>query len=292
MRQPLLALLLGAVLLLGCEEESPSDPSPFLEIDQALRAGRYEEALADLEALRPKLGADPELIARLAGIAERQGDLARAVVLHKEGVRAHPEAAGLWSGLGDLYWRLHQHEKAIEAFETARENGQDDAFVALSLGICYGQTGDGERSERELERARSLGAEPTTVDYNLALLRVSAKRYREAVDLFRGAVAADPQNWSALRELGNALLLADPGTPATVEEALRIAWQVVDRQPTDWRAHMLLGDGFMAKQDWVAAVEAYTEALRHGHNPPEVERKYVEAATAMKAAESAAAEQR
>ena len=136
-----------------------------------------------------------------------------------------------------------------------------------------------EAAEAEFERALAAGGDASSIRFHVAVLRLEQQRFREAVEILEAVVADDPTHVEALRELGNALLAADSGNPAIVERVLRMAWEVVDAQPEEYRGHMLLGDAFMADNDFEAAVEAYTEALRHGKNPPEVEDRYVAAMT-------------
>jgi tetratricopeptide (TPR) repeat protein len=287
----LLVLLCSAGLVWACEPDE-GGTSPFARADELLRARDYRAASVELERVRTEIGDDPELCLRLGVAYENQDDLAKAVIVYKDGLAAHPDADKLWVALGRMYLQLEQYPRAKEALLKGREQGAEDRFTALSLGQALGQLGDLEASEAEFERARAADpALASTVDYHIGVIRIEQGRAREAVALLEAVVAAQPGSPEARRELGNALLLADGSTPATVDRVFRMASQVIDATPEDWRAHMLLGDAFMAGQDYEAAKEAYTEALRFGKNPKIVEDRYVDAVKALTESAAAAEEE-
>lgn len=280
-RSLLLVLLCSAGLLWACDPDEGT-PSPFARADELLRARDYRAASVELERVRAEVGNDPDLCLRLGVAYENLDDLSKAVIVYKNGIEAHPEAGKLWVALGRMYLQLEQYPQAREVLLEGRKLGVEDRYTALSLGQALGQLGELEAAEAEFERARAADeAVASTVDYHIGVIRIEQGRAREAVELLEGAVAAEPGSPETLRELGNALLLADPGTPATVDRVLKMAWQVIDATPEDWRAHMLLGDAFMAGKDYEAAKEAYTEALRFGRNPKIVEDRYVDAMRAL-----------
>jgi tetratricopeptide (TPR) repeat protein len=285
-RSLLLVLLCSTALVWACDPDEAA-PSPFARADELLQARDYRGASTELERVRAEIGDDPELCLRLGVAYEYLDDPAKAVIVYKDGLEAHPDAGKLWVALGRMYLQLEQYDRAAEVLAKGRALGVEDRFTALSLGQALGQQGELEAAEAEFERARAAGGDASVIDYHTAVIRLEQGRPREAVDLLEAVVKAAPGRPEALRELGNALLAADPGTPATVDRVLRMAWQVVDATPEDWRAHMLLGDAFMAGKDHEAAVEAYTDALRFGKNPKIVEERYVEAARALKAQEQA-----
>jgi tetratricopeptide (TPR) repeat protein len=296
MKRTVLAFLLcalgtGALVACGGDQPAAADAgNRFAAVDELFRAGDFKGAAKTLEARRAQEGDDPDLVQRLGYAYEKAQDPAKAVMTYRGALETHPDAGKLWMALGNDYLELDQLKEAVPAIERARELGVEDSFTAMSLGICRARLKDHEAAEKEFQRALAAGEDPGRVRFNIALLRVDEKHYREAKELLDQVLADDPQNYEASRELGNVLLQTtqDPDTIARVQ---RMEWDVVDHRPEDWRAHMLLGDAFMAAQDYEAAVEAYTDALRFGKNPPEVEQRYLEAASAKRDLERAAAKE-
>jgi len=280
MKRTALILLICAGTLVACNggdnATSSTDATAFAKWEQLSQAGDLGAARAELEAIRARDGNSPEIAFRLGLTLDRMDDLSKAVRTYKDALKEFPDSARLWVALGNDYYQLKRWEKARDALLKARELGAADKFTAYSLGICYGNLNDPKSSEAEFLRAVDAGFEPNSVKYNLALLRLAENDYREAKRLLEEVLLASPENYEALREFGN-VLIKTTDDPETIAEVQRLAWDVVDHQPEDWRAHALLGDAFMAADDYEAAVEAYTRALEYSENLPEVEERYLEA---------------
>ena len=289
MKRTALVLFLCATGLFACNDGGSADPSSPAERYATWRelnaGGEHAAARKELETLRAQGDNSPELALLLGLTLEQLGDVAKAVVTYKAALKEYPDDARLWTQLGHKYLELDQVAKARDAYLKSRELGNDDdAFRDFRLGVCMARLNDAEAAEREFQRALEGGHNEPSVKYNIALLRLGDNDFREAKRLLEEVLQAEPQNWEAQRELLN-ILLQTTDDPATVADVQRRAWDVVDHQPEDWRAHMLLGDAFMAADDYEAAVEAYTRALEYSQNLPEVEDKHIAAESARRDAE-------
>ncbi|TLX63669.1 type III secretion protein [Stutzerimonas nosocomialis] len=69
------------------------------------------------------------------------------------------EAARLLQGLGEIYQRCGQPQKALVMFLLASQILPDDAALLRSLVIAFTAQGDGERALRALERMVALEGE-------------------------------------------------------------------------------------------------------------------------------------
>lgn len=296
---------LSLILLAGlgaCHPENapgPGGPNPstskisFEEIDPLLKARDPEPAKAKLEALLASHGPEPGLVYRLSRVYRVLGDTSRAVELDRKCLDAHPDAGRVWVELGDIYSGLDVAtylEKARDAYLKARENGIADKELALPLGSVYGRMGQPDAADAEFARARAAGAEDKVVFYNMALVRFVKKDWVKARELLEQAIAKDPAYAEAKRELARVLLQGNPTDPGTVNKAMNLIWEVKDALSEDWNLYEIMGDGWMLAGDWDAAVDAYTNALKFGHNPKQVEEKYREAALRQRAARKAKAE--
>lgn len=293
--------LLFLATLGACHPENPPGPGgsgapaariSFEEIDPLLKARDPEPAKEKLEALLAKHGPDSGIAYRLSRVYRVLGDTSRAVEIVRKCLDAHPDSGRVWMELGDIYSGLEVAtylEKSRDAYLKARENGISDKELALPLGSVYGRLGQPDAADAEFARARAAGAEEKVVLYNMALVRFVKKDWVKARELLEQAIAKDPAYAEAKRELARVLLQGNPTDPATVSKAMNLVWEVKDALAEDWNLYEIMGDGWMLASDWDAAVDAYTNALKFGHNPKQVEDKYREAALRQRAARKAQA---
>lgn len=269
-------------LALACAPRADVD---LRQADRHIEANELDAAIALLQGFRAQVGPRSDVALRLGRAYEAKNDASSAVVLYKECVEAHPGAADVWLQLASVYADLAQFPRARDAFDKARAHGVADDRMALAFGVCLGRMGDYDAAEAELLRAARAGVDATIVDYNRSLVLVQKRSWLQALELLEGVVQKLPDYQPALRELARTLILQEPRDEAAIRRGLKLAWQAVEKNPEDWRAHEVLGAGYLALQDWEAATEALIQALRLGGNPPSVEEKYVAAQRLKLAAE-------
>ena len=164
-----------------------------------------------------------------------------------------------------------------------REAGWSDANTALPLGVTLGRLGEFDAAKVELQKARENGADPVSLDYNLALLLKTEKKFDEA----REKLISVRENGEgdlvqiAHREFLRLEIDTDRVDGQRAKELLDECWELSDLRPSDWRVFELLGDLFMIQEDPYAAKGAYENALKHGRNPAVIEDKYRKAAQAI-----------
>lgn len=289
MKRSALLSFLCICLTAACGEKSAGNPaqrthtsgstdgsnSPYKEIDTLYHQHDLPGAIAKALDLRAERGPEPELVQRLAELYLAQNEPARAVKCLREGIEKHPDATTLYGPLAQIYLSIGQQQLAREAFEKARALGAPDSEIALSFGSCLGQLGDFDGAEHEFARALEAGADSKTIHYNQALVFEERKQYPQARDLLEEILAKEPKWAVGQRELARVLLAMFPSDPAAVNRAMGLVWDAKEELKEDWRLYETMGDGFLIQGDADAAVTAYTEALRFGHNPKVVENKYL-----------------
>jgi tetratricopeptide (TPR) repeat protein len=130
------------------------------------------------------------------------------------------EHAGARADLGALYVRQGRFAQARPLLEAAGKQRPDDPPLARNLALTYAHLGDPraaplaaaarrleERQQRRLALRRRHRREPAnaTVTLQLARLELAAGQTREANDLTRQILAADPTNRPALELLHQTL---------------------------------------------------------------------------------------
>ncbi len=289
--QTALSSLLLVLLVASCD---PKEPAPaaaggrWAEAQRLVKAKDYPAAYAVLEAQVVPGQADPDLLLRMAEVRRLQGDLIKAILLLRGAVDSDPVPEPLYAPLASLYLRVAQPAQAREVLEKARSAGHKSIELALLYGETLGRQGEFEPALRAFDEALEVGAKQTTVQYNRALVLGQLKRHAEAIQTLEEVVKSEPKRADAKRELARAILDSVPNDRATVERALDILIAVKDELPEDWRFHESVGDAWLLLGDYDASLAAYTEALRHGKNPKQVEDRYRVAATKKRERDTAA----
>jgi putative PEP-CTERM system TPR-repeat lipoprotein len=181
---------------------------------------------------------------------------------------------------------------AFVELKSALQESPDNALARRLLGELHLAVEEGAAAEKELRRARELGAPPELVTPSLVKALLLQDRFDEVLALLADpdllaaapaelhaaqglallglgdsanadqamtkALAADPQNGFAL--LARARLQAKAGR---ADEAVVTAREVVRLHPADGVAWSTLGGLLMAKRDLAGAEDAYTQAVQH-----------------------------
>jgi tetratricopeptide (TPR) repeat protein len=199
--------LLGADQLLGYALLSAgyaAEAIPHLEKAQALdalgvaqlKAGKFPEAIGNLQAALAKRPGDPDLLyylGRASGLMSQQmfetlrrtqPDSARAhqilgetyAVLRnipgaekefREAIRLRPPTPGVHLELGELYAAVSQWDKAEAEFRAETKLQPGDSEAALRLGSALLQAGKVKDARAELARADRLGPGVAETLYSL-----------------------------------------------------------------------------------------------------------------------------
>ena len=270
-----IGLSLGLLALWsGCPQaDAVGDIVPLME------QGRFEEALSELELLRSQDEGGAEVVRFQAICLLALNEQPKAVRVLREGIRAFPADHELSVVLADVYLSLGQPRLAIPVLLDARERGAPDGVISVPLAVCHGHARAFERALEELERAERGGAPFADVCYNRSLILLEEGRADEARDILEQVLEQSGEHLAVLREHARALVMTSEGeNDVRLDQAIVQVNQVLELRAEDWRAYEVLGDAFLAQADPVAAIAAYTEALRFGNNPLQVEDKYREAA--------------
>jgi len=272
-------LAIGAALCLlaywsGCPKEDA-----FGDIVPMMERGEFEEALEDLEVLESRGQGGGKTVNYQAVCLLALGEQPKAVKTLQEGIVEYPLHHELSVMLAEVYLSLGQSRLAVPVLLDARERGAPDKVVSVTLAICHGHLRSFENALEELERAERGGAPRTDVGYNKSLILLEEGRADEAREVLDEVLEQSGEHLAALREHARALVLTAEGEEdERLDRAISQVNQVLEIRTKDWRAYEVLGDAFLAQADPMAAIAAYTEALRYGRNPSVVEDKYRAAA--------------
>jgi tetratricopeptide (TPR) repeat protein len=130
----------------------PQDPMGHLALAFALYEGaRYEEALAALQTCREL---NPELLEPLyylGMIALNRGEMGKAMDYLIEVVTRDPKHSAAHLGLGTLYFKLRDYEKAKKELEASLALNPSHATTHYQLSQVLMRLGDTEGAQREAD---------------------------------------------------------------------------------------------------------------------------------------------
>lgn len=286
-----------AVLLLACSSacnrQMAAAPATgaarWTAVRDQVRNKDFEGAIASLEAMRGPTADDPEVLLMMAEVRRLQGEQAKAILILREALEKNPAAKILYVPLAELLLQVGDAKGAKSTLEQGRTQGADPAALAMKLGVALGRLQEFEAALLEFDAALAAGADQYDVLYNRALALGQLKRRDEAIAALETVVKAKPEWPGSRRELARAILESMPSERAQIERALDLLINVAPELPEDWRVHESIGDAWMLLGDYDAALMAYTDALRLGKNPKQVETRYVAAARKVKERDAAAA---
>ncbi len=198
----------------------------------ARRARRPGEAADD-----PEGGVSPgdQLIAT-AQAREAYGDLAGAIELYREVVRADTSHVRARIALGILYVRRGEHALALEQFEAVRDLAPDSVDALLGIAVSLTELKRYEQAEAALKRALRL--EPSRADVHGGIGTLNYKRglYGQAEQELKRALDLDPGYGLAYFYRGECL-----NQLGRVDEALEMLERSVQLHPHNARAFFTMG---------------------------------------------------
>ena len=201
-----------------------------------LQAGDIRAAQRNFEAAL-KLSEDfypAETGLGYVGLAKKADS--EAVTHFDRAIVANPRYAPALVGRGEALIALGDREMALKSFEAAVV--ADESLAPL-------------RTRIEVLRVRLQQD-----DVALARKASEAGKYEEARQAYERAITASPESPFLYRELAGVLR-----QEGNFDEALKHAVKVIELDPTDARAHVLLGEIHEARNDQPNALAAYEAAL-------------------------------
>ncbi|HEX3878442.1 MAG TPA: tetratricopeptide repeat protein [Bryobacteraceae bacterium] len=247
-----------AQLTAAIQKYRPQRAEYYLELAEALeKNGQLAKAiLIYREAVQknPKLGAGIE---RLGTALRHAGNNAQAAGLLKQAISALPDDPLPWHELGLTYRALGRSTDAVAALTKAIALDPDLPEAHNNLGILWLAGGEGARAETAFREAIRIRPDYADAHGNLANLLREADNFAGAQNQFEIALRLRPED--AATRYNYAMLLGRTGRYDEAQRELEAALRY-DAGFAD--AHQLLGELLMAKGQTQDAITHYSAALR------------------------------
>jgi len=216
------------------------------------------QALAEFEAA---IAADPHYAAAHAArsrtlivIANRYEDAAHTAATYDEAVKAARTATALAPDLADaqstLAFALFQGKLDVrgarEPYQRSRELGAGDATVMGRFALYCARTGRAAEASGAMSRAVELDPINPLVHLAMGGVLFAARRYADALEPIRRALALNPKLSGAQAALGKALYML--GRTREARQAFEKETQKMTRLPGLAMADRKLGDRLAARQ--------------------------------------------
>ena len=159
--------------------------------------------------------------------------------------------------------RLENIENAIEAFKKAVELDPDFALAYAGLGQAYWRKYDYTRVTDWLERANEqaqialdINSELSQVNITMGMINAEFGRYDEAVKNFNDALATDPANAQAYRELASVY-----ESRGEIDQAVSTMKRSIQLNPDYWSGHNRLGVIYWRDNKFEDAIEKFEKVI-------------------------------
>lgn len=198
-----------AHLAAALERDPDHAHARLLAADMALDDDDGARALAHVDRL---IEGSPDV----APLHNRRGLALEILGRDEDAARAYERAVGLderahdsWINLGRLHRRAARHAAALECFESAVRAARTDPDAHLGRGLARAANGDVSGAQLDFARAAELA--PNDAEPLLALgdLLRDTRRYDEAIETYRRAIAREDADAASWLKLGNALALVE-----------------------------------------------------------------------------------
>jgi tetratricopeptide (TPR) repeat protein len=258
------------------------------------RAGKYREALAQLETLR-KQNSDEDVMLQEQQIYLKMNEVEKAADISRELIREHPKESRYYSMLIHIYEDNKQADKAKQAREEMTKKFPGDPSLQIDMATQAFKRGDTALYRDYVRKAvtnKELDAES-----QLSLLQsylgdppFDAMKRKDALSLAQEIATQHPENVNAISTYGLLLSMNDRTEDAAIQYKKAVGlkkgdfglWErllqnYTDRQTADslirWSekaarlfpnqatVHYLNGLGYYNKKDYPQAIKAIRRAV-------------------------------
>ncbi len=240
------------------------------------RRGLLNEALLAYNSVDPSSRYKRRMPQEIAEIYNKMGKIDQAKALLISDSASNPKYADALLALGDILVSNKNFEEAISFYEQAivRLKAENKSLeinhwpILYALAICYEQSGNWEKAEKNFLKALDLSPnEPDVLNYLAYSWLIQNKNIKQAEEMLRIAVAQRPRDAHILDSYGWALFKL-----GKFDDALFFIEQANARIPYDPTTNDHLGDIYWMAKRQTEAVYMWKRALTFDPKPEDAQR--------------------
>jgi tetratricopeptide (TPR) repeat protein/tRNA A-37 threonylcarbamoyl transferase component Bud32 len=186
-----------------------------------------------------------------------------AIQQFERALKASPNYAPAYAGLGEAYWRAYKADRGKEWLERAKLSCEKAlsadpkmAEAHTCLGNLYNDTGQYKEASEEFQGAFSL--DPKSVDalYGLAEAYDKMGNPSAAEATYKKAIALQPQYWAVYNWLGHFYF-----GQSRYADAVKEFQKVIELRPDNFRGHYNLGAMYLLEGRYDDAIQATSRSV-------------------------------
>lgn len=241
--------------------ESKDDPAARFNLALAqLQGGRPNRAVETLRPLAQNPDADAEALSLLASAYEANRQTPEAIKTLQDAIQKHPRDEQLYTELAAECLDHNAFQLGIEVLETGARNLPQSARIQTMLGILEARSGRMEASTASFERAGQMGPGASLASVALAVSLLQQGAANEAVRVLQEQLIRDPRSVPVKETLAQALLQKSH-SEEDLNLARKLSREVIEQDPNEARAYMLLGKIYADQNEFVNARRSLEKAL-------------------------------
>ena len=185
------------------------DVTPLVELWRTgIAQQRFDEADVHLRRALEVARGSPEGLQIIAEALRKQGSYEESIDTYRAVLALDPEFAMAHAGMGDSLFRLERYEAAIESLGRSVDLHPHPPTATARLILMGTASAELDRTDAAATHyQRAVEIEPGNTDAldHLAKARFEAKRYAEALDLYRALLEIQPESAQTHSNLGATL---------------------------------------------------------------------------------------
>jgi membrane associated rhomboid family serine protease/Flp pilus assembly protein TadD len=166
-------------------------------IDQLIKSGKTEEAIAQLQQLTAR---EPNLApaqATLANLYFEKSRYPEAIAAMEKAYEAEPENTTYQQKLGSAYLNVGEYDQAITFFQRLSKQNPNDSRPYLGLGVAYMEKRQYDSAIAPFQQAVTLDPKSPKPLHFLGQAQLRAGHFADAQQTYRRLLAQDPNDAQA-----------------------------------------------------------------------------------------------
>jgi len=144
---------------------------------------------------------DPRNLLDEGDAAMQKGDLQKALAIYSEAKYKEPENAETLFKMGYVLAQQNRDDEALEYYKEALALDETDTYIHQAMASLYRKMGEYASARNHLERSLELDENNPITYYNYGNLLVDMKQLDAAKEMYKKALALDPDFKEAKEEL-------------------------------------------------------------------------------------------
>ena len=160
-------------------------------------------------------------------------DYAGAIAKYQQAMQVKPEMHALWGEIGDMYQRMGEPDKALEAYNKLLEKDPANADARTAAVVILFDKKDVEGAKKLLEPVDLKTATNPNALYNIGVGFYNSQDTKEAIRYWERVIELDPKMTDAYFQLGAAYLSVKDN-----EKSKQMFQKVIELDPTSENAKL------------------------------------------------------